>query len=668
MRSIKSRIMFWIILLASVPALIIGVTAVLISYRSAVNNSYDELVLLVDEGADRIHYQLEAYINIVETAGLNPLLADSEVSPEEKSEIISTLAELHEFDRGNVINADGISPINGNDYSDREYFKKAMKGESFISDPLVSRTTGEISVIMAAPLWEGGLYGGNIIGCVYFSPPPDFLNDIMVDLQVNEESLPYILNNEGTVIADIDPEKVAAEYNLIKSNSGSAAELQLAELHQRMVNGESGVTYYGNYADPTHIAYAPIKADTGGWSLAIEVPRRIYVEGVLATVVIIIILMAVSVAAAVLTAVLVSNRIVKPIKQCSDRIRTLSNGDLTSPATVINAKDETGVLSRSTSEVVNSINMIISDAERILGEMADGNFDVDTKLNSHAYVGDFSSLIQAIGKINGDLSDALYQIDLAAQQVSAGSDQVSGGAANLSQGTTEQASSIDELASTINDISVKTEENLEDCRKAKLSVDETTKLMKEADNHMQRMTGAMSRIDRSSEEITKIIKAIEDIAFQTNILALNASVEAARAGEAGKGFAVVADEVRNLASKSQEAVKNTSTLIGESREAVQEGIRITEETADTIKKVVEASESVNSVVGKVAHSSETQTASIQQVTEGIKQISGVVQSNSATAEESAATSEELNNQAQQLKALVGRFRLKNSSDQPYHSA
>ena len=660
MKSIRSRIMFWIILLAVVPALIIGVTAALISYSSAVDNSYDELILLVNSGVERIHYQLEAYINVAETAGVDVALADSEVSIEEKSDILTTLSALHEFERGNVIGADGISPINGNDYSDREYFQRAMRGESYVSDPLLSRTTGEISVIVAAPLWENGEYGGNIIGCVYFSPPSNFLNDIMVELQVDEESRPYILNNEGTVIADVDPALVANEYNLLKSNDGSSAQLELADIHRRMINGETDVTFYGNYASPNHISFAPIEADTNGWFLAIEAPRSIYVEGVVATLVIIIVMVALSVAVAVAIAILVSNRIVKPIKQCSERIRKLSDGDLSSPAEIIKSKDETGVLSRSTHDLVEGINLIIGDVERVLGEMANGNFNVDTTQNAHAYVGGFSTIIQAIGQINLDLSEALSQIDLASQQVSAGSDQVSSAAQELSHGATEQATAVDQLASTIKDISEKTEENLEDCRRAKGRVTETAELMREADRHMHSMTDAMNRIDRSSEEITKIINAIEDIAFQTNILALNASVEAARAGEAGKGFAVVADEVRNLASKSQEAVKSTSGLINESRAAVQDGIRIAGETANTIGKVVEASQSVNTEVSKVADSSEAQTASIQQVTEGINQISGVVQTNSATAEESAATAEELNNQAQQLKSLVGRFQLRNT--------
>ena len=188
----------------------------------------------------------------------------------------------------------------------------------------------------------------------------------------------------------------------------------------------------------------------------------------------------------------------------------------------------------------------------ILTAMAEGKLNVDTETNANAYVGDFSELITAIKRINKEFSSAMGKIEVAADQVSSGSDQVSAGAQGLSQGATEQASSIQELAATITEISSKTDENLSDCIKAKDCVDETARLLQDANNQMHSMTDTMGRISNASDNIVKIIKAIEEIAFQTNILALNAAVEAAKAGEAGKGFAVVAEEVRNLAARSEE--------------------------------------------------------------------------------------------------------------------
>ncbi len=259
------------------------------------------------------------------------------------------------------------------------------------------------------------------------------------------------------------------------------------------------------------------------------------------------------------------------------------------------------------------------------------------------------------------LNDTMMQISQSASQVASGSEQVSNGAQALSQGATQQASSVEELAATINEISDKVNQNADSARQANKKAGSVSAEMNVSNEKMQQMIEAMGDITNCSNEIGKIIKTIEDIAFQTNILALNAAVEAARAGSAGKGFAVVADEVRNLASKSAEASQNTSALIENSLKAVENGTHIADETARSLLQAVNDVSEMTAIIGQISEASSLQADSIAQITMGIDQISSVVQTNSATAQESAAASEELSSQSQLMKSLVGRFKLKNSS-------
>ncbi|SOY27664.1 Methyl-accepting chemotaxis protein IV [Acetatifactor muris] len=321
------------------------------------------------------------------------------------------------------------------------------------------------------------------------------------------------------------------------------------------------------------------------------------------------------------------------------------------------SKDELGALANSFRNMIAILGTVISDASMLLSEMANGNFDVRTKAEDR-YVGEFQGLLLSIRKLNRDLSMTLGQINQSADQVASGSGQVSNGAQALAQGATEQAASVEELAATITNISYQVKSTADNALHAKNQSSMAGDEMEECNNQMRDMMVAMDEITRSSNEISKIIKTIEDIAFQTNILALNAAVEAARAGEAGKGFAVVAEEVRSLASKSSVASKNTAELIESSVDAVSRGTQIASRTAESLVKVVDEVRSVSTKVDEIATAAEEQSGAIEQVTLGVDQISSVVQTNSATAEESAAASQELSEQADKLKSLVAKFSLR----------
>ena len=307
--------------------------------------------------------------------------------------------------------------------------------------------------------------------------------------------------------------------------------------------------------------------------------------------------------------------------------------------------------------IIRLIKLPVSEIEMAATKMAEGDFTVDS-ICPEAYTGGFHPLLVSFRSIADRLNDTLSQISQSSSQVANGSEQVSSGAQSLSQGATEQASSVEQLAATISEISDKVKQNAESAGQANNMADTVSAEMNTSNQKMQHMIDAMSDISNCSNEISKIIKTIEDIAFQTNILSLNAAVEAARAGAAGKGFAVVADEVRNLASKSAEASKNTAALIENSLKAVENGTHIADETAKSLVQAVDKVSEMTVIISQISEASSNQADSISQITTGIDQISSVVQINSATAQESAAASQELSGQSQLMKDLIGKFKLK----------
>lgn len=355
--------------------------------------------------------------------------------------------------------------------------------------------------------------------------------------------------------------------------------------------------------------------------------------------------------------------VVTPVDQLQRALDRMREGELDIDVDY-ESEDELGMLASDVRSVVEFLDGIVSDENRLLGEMSNGNFNIESDMDN-GYVGVYMSLYTSMMRLRDDLNKTLEGVAQSADQVAAGSDQVSSGAQALSQGATEQASSVEELAATINEISNTVGKNADNAKAASTMADNVKAQAGQSRERMQEMLSAMTDISNSSSEIGKIIKTIEDIAFQTNILALNAAVEAARAGAAGKGFAVVADEVRNLAGKSAEASKNTSALIEGSLHAVDRGTKIANETAQALEELTEGVQGVAHTLEEISAANEKQRVSVKQVNDGIGQISSVVQSNSATVQESAAASEELSSQAQLLKELVGKFTLKSDATPAY---
>ena len=348
------------------------------------------------------------------------------------------------------------------------------------------------------------------------------------------------------------------------------------------------------------------------------------------------------------------------ITQVADR---LAHGDLglTSGEDIqisVHSNDEVGTLGQIFDETIRRMRSYIGEISSVLDSISNGDL---TNTAQQEYVGDFASIRRSLDSIGDRLNSTVGQIRESAEQVSAGSTQASNSAQALAQGATQQASSVQELSATVNEIADNAKRTAQATREAGQFVDQAGAQLGISVEYVKQLNTAMEKISNSSEEISKIIAAIENIAFQTNILALNAAVEAARAGSAGKGFAVVADEVRNLANRSDEAAKATKDLIESSIAAVTEGSDVVSKVTQSLERTSESAGGVTAKMSIVVEAVENQTTAITQVTEGIDQISSVVQTNSATSEQSAAASEELSSQASLLKNLVSSFRLKRNA-------
>lgn len=320
------------------------------------------------------------------------------------------------------------------------------------------------------------------------------------------------------------------------------------------------------------------------------------------------------------------------------------------------SEDEFGQVAERFRKTSKGLEQVLADLNYMIGEFAKGNFTVRSQARE-AYTGDFNTVLQQLVSMVDQISDTLRAIGESSEQVAGGSEQLAESAQDIAQGATDQAAAVEELLATVTEVTEQVEENT----KSTDRVHDKAKIVgREAENSQQKMaelTQAMQRISETSKQIESVIVQIEGIAAQTNLLSLNASIEAARAGEAGKGFAVVAEQIRKLAEDSSASADTSKKLLENSLREVDNGNVITQETAAALNEVIGGLDGIILEVANIRTASDRQVISIREIEKGMEQINDVIQTNSASSEEASATSEELAAEAQNLDAIIGRFKL-----------
>lgn len=528
---------------------------------------------------------------------------------------------------------------------EKSWYQDGIQSEDFILGDVYFDEDSQSYVVGASGMLknERGAVRGVAAADVYLNS----ISDIVGDIKLEKTGGIFLVDTRtDTIIGHRDPEmtgRVLSEFN------GDMYEYAATQIK----NGTSGLSVYD---DNVYIQVAQVPGSD--WTAVAYVSKSEVLgdlkmlTGMMASVA------AVSILAAVVLIILLVRRIIgKPVTELNYVAGRIAEGDLNQNINY-HSKDELGELSDNFGRTVVRLRDYVDYIDEISEKLQDiARGDLAFTL-SHDYVGEFMKIKESLEGISRAFNETMGQINTAASQVAEGAGYVSEGAQTLSIGSAQQSEAVENLATHISEVSDGIQKTAQGAKKASEISQKVGSNILDSNEKMQHMNAAIQKISAKSTEIHNIIKTIEDIAFQTNILALNAAVEAARAGEAGKGFAVVADEVRNLASKSSEAAKDTTALIDQTVEAVEEGSGLAKETADSMMAVVENADEVNKLIEGIAQYSAKQAAATEEVIRGINQISDVVQSNMSTAEKSAAASEELSGQANMLRELVSKFRLK----------
>ncbi|MCI8563472.1 MAG: methyl-accepting chemotaxis protein, partial [Lachnospiraceae bacterium] len=321
MKSIRTKITLCLILTVLIGLAASGVSSIMLNYNNTMSTVEQMMSQTAVLAAGQAQQELEAYKNVVMEVGCIPQLSNPKVSVEKKQAIIDERVSMHDFQRGNIVGADGISIFDGNDYSDREYVQQAMQGNVFVSEPLISKITGELSIMVAAPLYSKGIYGKSIVGVVYFVPHETFLNDIVSAIQIGENSRAYMINKSGDTIADITLDTITVQNIEAEAKSDSSLQ-ELAAIHAKMCQGKNGFGSYTNGEDKMFAAYAPV-LDTDGWSIAVTAPQINYLASTRDAMVINIAVIVVSILISIIVALALALNISKPMKACVNRMKLL---------------------------------------------------------------------------------------------------------------------------------------------------------------------------------------------------------------------------------------------------------------------------------------------------------------------------------------------------------
>ena len=559
--------------------------------------------------------------------------------------VLTEAAEIYEFYTIALYDLSGrlVQGIDGAPESLDDGFFTILKETDNLTTYNSTIFQDKLGITMGMPVKENGETAFYLVGVYKY----DMLNDVLSSINIGKNGMAYMVNREGIVTGHPDQSKVQAKSTLLQLGGGNE------EAIKSVTTGETGSTEFDIDGQQMLVAFSPIHGTQ--WALVIQVPKSDYnnlinramiVAGICTLVVLFI---------SILVILRMARSISKPVKNVTNRMLGLSDGDLHTEVAHIRSGDELEIMTRTLADTVESVNRYISDIQQVLSSVADGNLQIEPQVQ---YKGDFTLIRNSLVTILASMNKTISGFRAAAARLAQMAEELSGQSGQLHQASLEQNQVTKVLVDEVSHVKEQLAGVIKSSDQTHTMTSKITRKVQEANTQMDALSNAMSNISSNAQEITSIAKAIDNIAFQTNILALNASVEAARAGSAGRGFAIVAEEVKELAGKSAQSAQNAMAIVANTKAVIQEGVELNASTAESLQAIYGVSTEISEISDQLVAAVQGQEDALISMEERIATISSIADRNLQSAVGTSQSSELLAKESEELQVQVKKFALK----------
>lgn len=570
---------------------------------------------------------------------------DSAATRANRSEILKEAAETYEFYTVALYDLDGrlVQGIDNAPENLNLDFLALLKETDNLTTDASTLYQGKLGITMGMPIKENGETVLYLMGVYKY----DLLNDVISSINLGRSGMAYMVNREGIVTGHPNQSLVLNQSSLVQLSGGDEDAVK------RVTTGETGAAEFPIDGERMLVAFSPIRGTQ--WSLVIQIPKSDYSHFINWAMLISILATLAGLMVSVLLILRFASSISRPVKRVTDRMVALSNGDLHTKVLPVSTGDELEVMTQTLDDTLERVNRYISDIQQVLTCVADGDLRTGPQVD---YKGDFVLIRGSLHTIAQSMNETLLGFRAAADRLTAMAEQLNGQSAQLLQASLEQNQSTDELVCEVSHVKERLANVVDSSCQTRSQTDEIARRIRSANEHMAALSSAMDDISANAQQITKIAKDIDDIAFQTNILSLNATVEAARAGASGKGFAVVANEVKQLAEKSAKAAQSAIEMVNNTKTIIQTGVVLTADTAGSLQAISDVSTQISTISDQLTAAVQGQESALTVMEERIAAISAIADRNLQNAGETEQSSASLAKEAEALQAQVQKFALK----------